>query len=224
MLNTVHQLLHTSSTAMNIGKKARLGAILAFVLCGVLTTPTGDPLSMIINGATGAAVTFPLLWWIFSRPATASWSERRQTVFAMAISGCVTLIMVALIAIFLVPDKRVIVTTLTLREKQAATTTFHGYYIVEGLTNNVSGTLPATFTFHSDVRSIHYEFVCDEPAPREIELVVSSADGSTSTSLWKKRISGISTWRPLENGDYERRHESYIDSPLSAVIHPHDRP
>jgi len=203
---------------MNIGKKARLGAILAFVLCGVLTTPSGDPLAIMINGATGAIITFLLLRWIFSRPATASWSTRRQTVFAAAISGCVTLIMAVLVALFLVPDQRVLVTTLTLREKQAATTSFHGYYIVAGLTNKVSGTLPATFTFHSDVRSIHYEFVCDEPAPREIELVISSADGSTSTSLWKKRISGISTWRPLENGDYERQHESYIDSPLSAAI------
>jgi len=204
---------------MNKGNKALLGAILAFLLCGVFSTPTGDPFTMIIIGATGAIVTFFLLRWIFSRPATASWSARRQTVFAMAISGCVMLIMVMIIAVFLVPDKRVPVTTLTLREKQAAATSFHGYYIVAGLTNNVRGTLPANFTFSADVRSISYEFVCDQHEPREIELVLSGADGATSISLWKKRISGQNTWVQHENGDSEWRGESSTaDYPLSATI------
>lgn len=207
-----------------MGKKVRLGTILAFFLCGLLTTPSGDPLSIMINGATGAIITFFLLRWILSRQAAASWSTRRQTVFAVAISVCVMLVMNVMIAVFLLPDNRVLVTTVTLREKQAAPTSFHGYYVVQGLTNQVRGTLPASFTLSNDVRSIHYEFVCDQPEPREIELVISGADGS-STSLWKNRISGKETWIRHADGTSEWSSErSPLDFPPSAAISPNDRP
>jgi peptidoglycan biosynthesis protein MviN/MurJ (putative lipid II flippase) len=76
---------------MNGATKALLGAVLTFLLCAILATPSGDPITMIVVGTAGAVIGFFLVWWSLTRRASASWTSSRQVVLSGAITACVTL-------------------------------------------------------------------------------------------------------------------------------------
>lgn len=122
------------------------------------------------------------------------------------------LIMGVIIALILQLYERDQVTSITLREAKGAKTSFHGYYIVTDLTNHVSGSLPANFIFSNDVHSIRYESVCDEKDPREIELTITVANGDSSSTNWKKRVSGKISLIEHEDGSSELHDESTINA------------
>jgi hypothetical protein len=82
---------HTAD--MNGATRALLAAILTFVLCAFIATPSGDPITMFVIGAEGAVVAFFLLWWLLTRRASASWTSSRQIVLFGVVSACVTITM-----------------------------------------------------------------------------------------------------------------------------------
>jgi hypothetical protein len=107
------------------------------------------------------------------------------------LGGTYAAVIIALATMLLSGCNRPATTSITgirLRDIPAAGDTFHGYYVVDGVTNRVQGSMPTNFPCAE--KSLVFEFVRDQKTPLGLELTVSRSDGMDRTAHSQYGIRG----------------------------------
>ena len=103
------------------------------------------------------------------------------------------------------------VTGINLRDIDGIPATFHGYYVADGVTNIVNGSMKTNFlagpTITCAEQSLNFEFVREQSSPHGFELTVSTSNGRDHTAHSQYGIRG----RMIFNRD---RSDEWLSEPF----------
>jgi hypothetical protein len=106
-----------------------------------------------------------------------------------------------------------LVTGINLRDIDGTPAVFHGYYVADGITNKVQGSMKTNFSgvpnFTFAARSLIFEFAREQRSPHGFELTVSTSGRNDRTAHSQYGIRGH--WILNKDGSEEWMSEPFTD-------------